>query len=190
MRADINLRDDVVNLFLLPQVVAHQFLFSGKESEGIIARFGKQEATPREFFTDFLKVAQDEGRHFTLVAARLEEMGSFYGALPAHDGLWASAAATSKDITAPLAMHEARGLDVLPTNISRFRNGGNDTTADMLDSVVHPEDITHCAAGVKWGALKPPFNEEARKASGFGARWYEPLAVKEQGTNPTQHEGA
>lgn len=59
---------------------------------------------PRDFFTDFVKVAQDEGRHFSLLAARLEELGSFYGALPAHDGLWDSAMATSKDLLARLAI--------------------------------------------------------------------------------------
>ncbi|GAY62021.1 hypothetical protein CUMW_214610 [Citrus unshiu] len=53
----------------------------------IIARFGKQKAMPREFFMDFVKVAQDKGRHFTLLAAQLEELGSSYGALPAHDSL-------------------------------------------------------------------------------------------------------
>ncbi|CAJ1974379.1 unnamed protein product [Sphenostylis stenocarpa] len=194
----------------------------------IIARFGKQESMPREFFTDFVKVAQDEGRHFTLLAARLEELGSYYGALPAHDGLWDSATATSKDLLARLAIehcvHEARGLDVLPTTISRFRNSGDSTTADLLESVVYPEEITHCAAGLKWfkylcqrsrnpdsdqqekecgsrneeheviakfhaivrgyfrGPLKPPFNEAARKAAGFGPQWYEPLAVKEVDT--------
>ncbi|KAG6630672.1 hypothetical protein CIPAW_13G035300 [Carya illinoinensis] len=187
----------------------------------IIARFGKQEAMPREFFTDFVKVAQDEGRHFTLLQRRLTEMGSFYGALPAHDGLWDSATATSKDLLARLAVehcvHEARGLDVLPTTISRFRNGGDNETAELLERLIYPEEITHCTAGVKWfkylclrarnpaqdqsglespggagesetmqkedeviqkfhsivrtyfrGPLKPPFNEEARKAAGFG----------------------
>lgn len=59
---------------------------------------------PRDFFTDFVKVAQDEGRHFTLLAERLKELGSFYGALPAHDGLWDSAIATSKDLLARLAI--------------------------------------------------------------------------------------
>ncbi|XP_019150899.1 PREDICTED: uncharacterized protein LOC109147711 [Ipomoea nil] len=120
----------------------------------IIARFGKQESMPREFFTDFVKVAQDEGRHFSMLAARLKELGSFYGALPAHDGLWDSAMATSKDLLARLAIehcvHEARGLDVMPTTISRFRNGGDNETADLLETVVYPEEITHCAAGVKW----------------------------------------
>lgn len=67
---------------------------------------------PREFFTDFVKVAQDEGRHFTLLAKRLEELGSSYGALPAHDGLWDSAMATSKSLLTRLAVehcvHEVR----------------------------------------------------------------------------------
>lgn len=84
--------------------------------QDIIARFGKQESMPREFFTDFVKVAQDEGRHFTLLAARLKELGSFYGALPAHDGLWDSAIATSKDLLARLAIehcvHEVLSLSL------------------------------------------------------------------------------
>lgn len=72
--------------------------------QDIIARFGKQESMPKEFFDDFVRVAQDEGRHFTLLAARLEGLGSFYGALPTHDGLWDSAIATSKDLFARLAV--------------------------------------------------------------------------------------
>lgn len=107
---------------------------------------------------------------------------------------------------------------MLPTTISRFRNGGDNETADLLEKVIYPEEITHCAAGVKWfkylssrsktamviscdnadeesdevikkfheivrayfrGPLKPPFNEAARKAAGFGPQWYEPLAIKD-----------
>lgn len=112
---------------------------------------------------------------------------------------------------------------MLPTTISRFRNGGDNQTANLLENVIYPEEITHCAAGVKWfkylcsrskipaaiscgqhvtdngdeesakviqkfhevvrsyfrGALKPPFNEAARKTAGFGPQWYEPLAVKD-----------
>lgn len=45
---------------------------------------------------------------------------------------------------------QARGLDVLPTTISRFRKGGDSPTADLLETVIYPEEITHCAAGVKW----------------------------------------
>ncbi len=51
------------------------------------------------------------------------ELGSSYGAMPAHDGLWESAAATAHSLPARLAVeacvHEARGLDVLPQTIAR-----------------------------------------------------------------------
>lgn len=39
---------------------------------------------------------------------------------------------------------------MVPTTISRFRNGGDNETADLLEKVIYPEEITHCAAGVKW----------------------------------------
>lgn len=70
----------------------------------IIARFGRKESMPRDFFTDFVKVAQEEGRHFLLLVRRLEELGSYYGAFPAHDGLWDSAMQTSDDLSARLAV--------------------------------------------------------------------------------------
>ncbi|GJP40046.1 hypothetical protein CLOM_g24336 [Closterium sp. NIES-68] len=120
----------------------------------IIARFGRAQRMPRTFFSDFVQVAADEARHFRLLAARLQALGSNYGALPAHDGLWESAAATAGDLKARLAIehcvHEARGLDVVPQTIERFRAGGDSETAELLERVVYPEEITHCAAGRRW----------------------------------------
>jgi hypothetical protein len=46
--------------------------------------------------------------------------------------------------------HEARGLDVLPQTIARFRNNGDAETADLLERAILPEEVTHCAAGVRW----------------------------------------
>lgn len=96
----------------------------------------------------------DEARHFSQLLKRLRECGSDYGALPAHDGLWQSAEATSASLPARLAVehctHEARGLDVVPPMIARFRAGGDAASADLLETVIYPEEITHCAAGVRW----------------------------------------
>lgn len=47
-------------------------------------------------------------------------------------------------------MHEARGLDVLPTTIRRFRAAGDAASAALLEGTVLPEEVTHCAAGVRW----------------------------------------
>lgn len=82
------------------------------------------------------QVAADEASHFQLLQKRLEAVGSHYGALPVHDGLWESAAATAHSLPARLAVescvHEARGLDRLPHTIQRFQNGGDRESADLL----------------------------------------------------------
>ncbi|KAK4385607.1 hypothetical protein Sango_2684700 [Sesamum angolense] len=54
----------------------------------------------------------------------------------------APSTATSKDLLARFehCVHEARGLDVLPTTISRFRKGGDDKTADLLGESCLPQN--------------------------------------------------
>lgn len=172
----------------------------------IVARFGRSCSMPREFFDDWAVVALEEARHHELLAKRLTELGSFYGELPCHDGLWQSASETAHSLAARLAVehatHEARGLDILPQTIARFRAGGDETTATLLESVILPEEVSHCAKGVRWftwlanrdatatseeqiaalfhaevkqhfrGALKPPFNVAARQQAGFPLAWY------------------
>eukprot|EP00730_Choanoeca_flexa_P002908 TRINITY_DN11224_c0_g1_i3.p2 TRINITY_DN11224_c0_g1~~TRINITY_DN11224_c0_g1_i3.p2 ORF type:complete len:369 (+),score=19.41 TRINITY_DN11224_c0_g1_i3:1759-2865(+) len=124
----------------------------------IIARFGhvtvgKEEPLPRDFFTDFVKVAEDECRHFSMLRNRLEELGSGFGKLPVHNGLWQSATETADDFLARLAVvhmvHEARGLDVTPNTIAKFRKHDDVVSADMLDTI-YQEEITHVAAGMRW----------------------------------------
>ena len=58
----------------------------------IISRFAGMKVNgkslPLGFFSDFLKVAEDEAKHFTLLSERLVALGSEFGALPIHSGLW------------------------------------------------------------------------------------------------------
>ena len=85
----------------------------------IIARFGADDRysslLPEPFFDDWVQVAVDEARHFTLLARRLEDLGSRYGALPVHDGLWESASRTAGSLPARLAVehcvHEVKQLE-------------------------------------------------------------------------------
>ncbi|KAF5829782.1 hypothetical protein DUNSADRAFT_15528 [Dunaliella salina] len=123
-----------------------------------IARFGcdgsVRDCLPLEFFDDFVNVADDECRHFLLLEQRLKDLGSYYGALPVHDGLWESASKSAGSLAARLAVehcvHEARGLDVIPSTISKFKAAGDKETADLLEGTIYPEEIGHCAAGVRW----------------------------------------
>ncbi|RNA43158.1 hypothetical protein BpHYR1_047217 [Brachionus plicatilis] len=83
----------------------------------IIARFSDFKFSngsnlPKEFFSDFVKVARDESKHFVLLDKRLKELGSHFGALAVHNGLWESATTTKSNFLSRLAIvhmvHEAR----------------------------------------------------------------------------------
>jgi uncharacterized ferritin-like protein (DUF455 family) len=61
-------------------------------------RFGAD--FPRDFIDDWLRVGADEAMHFALLDRRLRTLGSHYGAMPAHDGLWEAAEETMHDVRA------------------------------------------------------------------------------------------
>jgi uncharacterized ferritin-like protein (DUF455 family) len=91
----------------------------------LAGRFGA--GFPRGFVDDWFGVGADEAMHFALLDRRLKALGSGYGDLPAHDGLWEAAAATAHDPLARLAVVpmvlEARGLDVTPAAVAAVRSG-------------------------------------------------------------------
>lgn len=165
-------------------------------------RFGGQ--FPRAFTDDWLSVAADEAMHFTLLDRRLKQLGSHYGALPAHDGLWQSAQATAHDPLARLAVVpmvlEARGLDVTPATVERFERAGDSASAAILTRI-YTDEIRHVSVGTKWfdwgcdkakleshahwkmlvsqgfrGAINPPFNDSARHAAGLTQLYYAAVA--------------
>ncbi len=113
-------------------------------------RFGGEMG--EEFVTDFLSVAGDEAMHFALLARKLESLGSHYGALPAHGGLWEAAHETRHDVTARLAVVpmvlEARGLDVTPATLERVRGAGDEHGAKILARILDDE-IRHVGFGTK-----------------------------------------
>jgi uncharacterized ferritin-like protein (DUF455 family) len=161
-------------------------------------RFGA--AFPRAFVGDWLSVGADEAIHFALLDRRLRALGSFYGALPAHDGLWDAAAETAHDVLARLAVVpmvlEARGLDVTPATVERFEGAGDKRSAAILGRI-YSDEIRHVSIGTNWfksacesqeiavvshwqrlvrrhfrGSLKPPFNDSARDEAGLSREFY------------------
>jgi len=109
---------------------------------------------PPAFYADFMRGAAEETAHFRALERRLVETGYSYGSFPAHDGLWESAALTSHSLPARLAVehcvHEARGLDILPQTLSKFRTHGDGASVAVLETLIYPQEITHCASGVRW----------------------------------------
>jgi uncharacterized ferritin-like protein (DUF455 family) len=187
----------------LLHAVAHIELNAVDLHWDIIARFGHV-PMPIGFYDDWVKAADEESKHFNLICDCLERMGSHYGALPAHAGMWRAAEDTAEDLMGRLAVVpmvlEARGLDVTPGMIEIFRKAGDDKAVEALE-VIYGEEVGHVAYGSKWfhflcgrhekdpkevfhalvrkyfhGALKPPFNEEKRAEAGLPPDFYWPLA--------------
>lgn len=170
----------------------------------VVARFSDR-GMPIGFFDDWVQAADDESKHFGLLSDRLEALGSHYGALDAHAGMWRAAEMTMENLPARLAVVpmvlEARGLDVTPGMIEMFKKAGDSETVSALE-VIYSEEVAHVAYGSKWfhflcgrdnadpkprfhdlvrtyfdGQLKPPFNDEKRAEAGLPPDFYWPLAT-------------
>lgn len=152
---------------------------------------------PEDYYRDWLRVAQDEARHFQMLQTRLTQLGHSYGDFEAHNGLWEMAVKTDHDVLVRMALVprvlEARGLDVTPGMITRLTQAGDFETVEILKTILE-EEIPHVAIGSHWfrycckqrsedpdrlfpallneymgGELKGPFNEAARLQAGFNA---------------------
>ncbi|HOZ34458.1 MAG TPA: ferritin-like domain-containing protein, partial [Tabrizicola sp.] len=86
----------------LLHAVAHIELNAVDLHWDIIARFTGQPMPPG-FYDDWVKAADEEAKHFNLMCDCLEALGSHYGALPAHAGMWRAAEDTAHDLLARLA---------------------------------------------------------------------------------------
>ncbi len=186
---------------ILLHAIAHIELNAVDLAWDLLARFAGP-ALPRAFVDGWISVASDEARHFSMLSARLRELGATYGDFPAHDGLWEAAMVTAHDLLARLAVVplvlEARGLDVTPAMIERLRQARDEASADIL-ATIFEEEIGHVGIGRRWfdfacaarglepaktwrrlvgqyhpGALKPPFNVAARTKAGFPQHYYDP----------------
>ena len=153
---------------------------------------------PRDYYHDWLQVADDEARHFSLVKSYLNDHGCDYGDYPAHNGLWDMAARTADDPVARMALVprvlEARGLDVTPSMIDRLV-AAKDLEAAKILTTIYQDEIEHVKIGSKWfkylcenagidyrqtfrhmlekhfhGEMKGPYNISARLQAGFDAQ--------------------
>lgn len=150
---------------------------------------------PLLYYQNWLQVANEEAKHFTLLDNRLAQLGYRYGDFPAHDGLWDMAKHTADSLLARMALipmvFEARGLDVTPDMIARLQQVGDTQTADILQIILN-EEVGHVAFGRHWfeyeckrcqleprqtlidlikqrmpGRRLGPFNYDYRAAAGF-----------------------
>jgi uncharacterized ferritin-like protein (DUF455 family) len=150
---------------------------------------------PLRYYEDWLSVAQDEAKHFSLLQEHLNTLGFTYGDFQAHNGLWDMVESTKHDVLARMALVprtlEARGLDASPQVRNKLRSAGDKKGADIV-SVILCDEVGHVAIGNNWynwlcqqRGLEPiatyaqlaikhkapkllgPFNIRARRIAGF-----------------------
>lgn len=150
---------------------------------------------PTEFYSDWVRVADEEAYHFQLLRQRLNDMGYDYGDFAAHNGLWDMAQKTAFDPMVRMALVprvlEARGLDVTPGMMKRLCNVGDVDSVAVLEIILRDE-VGHVEIGSRWfkyfcdqrglnmeqtfrrligqyfsGQLRGPFNDDARIQAGF-----------------------
>ena len=118
----------------------------------IIARFNDYKL-PLKFYDDWMDVAKDEALHFLMLTKRLKELGTNYGDLEAHDGLWEAAKKTKESLIDRLAIvpmyFEARGLDVSPDMINKL-NKVNDQKSVKCLKKIYFDEINHVKIGEYW----------------------------------------
>lgn len=198
----------IANRVALLHAIAHIELNAIDLAWDIAARFQTMPdgtPLPRSFFDDWVRVADEEAKHFGLLSDRLAHFGASYGDLPAHDGLWQASEATAHDLPARLAVVpmvlEARGLDVTPSIIDSLTRAGDLDSVAVL-RIILDDEVGHVATGRRWfeiaarslgreagpwwqelvrthfrGELKRPFNGLSRDLAGLPSDWYEPLAA-------------
>ncbi|MEO6280252.1 ferritin-like domain-containing protein [Roseateles sp.] len=167
---------------------------------------------PEAFYRDWLRIAQEEAKHFTLLRGHLLGLGFDYGDFDAHNALWGMAERTKHDLLARIALVprtlEARGLDASPAVRAKLVGAGDKRAGEILDVILHDE-IGHVLAGNRWyrflceqrgldpiatyaelaaryqaPKLRAPFNLEARRAAGFDEA--ELAALTESAARPNQ----
>lgn len=177
---------------LLVHAIAHIELNAIDLALDVVWRFADM---PDAFYTDWVRIAQEEAKHFTLLRNHLLAMGFDYGDFPAHNTLWEMAERTQDDVLARIGIVprtlEARGLDASPGVKNKLVSAGDLRAGEILDIILE-EEIGHVAAGNRWyrflcaqrgldpiaayaelmaqydaPKLRPPFNLSARRLAGF-----------------------
>jgi len=108
---------------------------------------------PDSYIGDWLGVAAEEAVHYTMLESELRRRGSFYGELDAHGGLWDMVCKTRGNLLHRMALvprvMEARGLDVTPGMIERFRQFGDEAAAEILE-IIYRDEVGHVRIGNHW----------------------------------------
>lgn len=109
-----------------------------------------------EYIHDWLKVADDEVRHFVMIDALLHEMGSFYGEHMIHDALFEASKQTQTLLERMAVVPrylEANGLDATPLILEKLASLRKDPMVTKIIEalqIILDEEVDHVRRGDRW----------------------------------------
>jgi len=110
---------------------------------------------PKEYYLDWLEVAEDEIRHFNMINNLLKKTGFKYGDFPVHNSLFEASQKTTNLLSRMAIIprwYEANGLDANEKIISKLRKYNDSFTVEVIKAleIILKEEIPHVAKGNKW----------------------------------------
>ena len=113
---------------------------------------------PKEYYDDWLEVADDEIRHFLMLNDLLDELGACYGDVEVHNALFEASQNTQTFLERMAVVPrylEANGLDATPMILKKLKKLPKDKMIekiiDNLEIILH-EEIDHVKKGDIWFA--------------------------------------
>ncbi len=111
---------------------------------------------PEAFYLDWMRVADEEAKHFLMLQNHLTSLECSYGDFAAHDGLWTLCEKTSHHIVERMALIprtlEARGLDATPVIQQKLKKVASPHALDAISilDVILQDEVGHVAIGNHW----------------------------------------
>ncbi|MDF1879258.1 ferritin-like domain-containing protein [Sulfurimonas sp. SAG-AH-194-C20] len=111
---------------------------------------------PKEYYDDWLEVADDEIRHFLMLEKLLKELGSSYGEVNVHDSLFEAGQKTINIVERMAVVPrylEANGLDATPMILKKLKKLQKSESLEKIIqtlSIILDEEVEHVRKGDVW----------------------------------------
>lgn len=110
---------------------------------------------PKEYYKDWLEVAEDEIRHFKMIEKILNDIGYKYGDFEVHDNLFEAMKKTPNLLERMAVVPrylEANGLDQNPKIMKKLKSNPDEINNKILVAlnIILEEEISHVQKGDRW----------------------------------------
>jgi uncharacterized ferritin-like protein (DUF455 family) len=110
---------------------------------------------PKEYYKDWLEVADDEIRHFLMLEDLLSQLGGKYGDFAVHKNLFEAMQATPNFLRRMAAVPrylEANGLDQNPKIMEKLNSNMDKDNRKLLAAlaIILEEEVDHVSKGDRW----------------------------------------